>query len=181
MTKIINIGLLLLIAVFFEGCHTRVSGIEKQNNVKKKVEMSDAEKEHEIAIKKKDKRLKKVYSFNKSRSLVITDVEIGSKKGEITAHSARIDRINTGTFEFHGIFNISEERGTLQLTPKTKIYINNRREHLAHKKAEEMFYISISKPSSYYILKLDNDNNIIELQKFTSHIYYTAEELHRNR
>ena len=89
----------LVLFLFFQGCQSKLSGIEKQNNVEKKVEMSDAERENEIAIKKKDKRLKKVYSFNKSRSLVITDVEIGSNEGEITAHSARIDRINTGTFD----------------------------------------------------------------------------------
>lgn len=170
----------LVLFLFFQGCQTKLNGIEKQNNVEKKVKMSEEERENEIAIKKKAKRLE-IYSFNKSRSLVITDVEIGSKEGEITAHSARIDRINTGTFEFHGIFNISEERGTLHLTPKTKIYMNNSLENLSYKKAKELFYKSISKPSSYYMVKLDNDNNIIDLKKVRSHIFYTAEELHGNR
>ncbi|HFU75415.1 MAG TPA: hypothetical protein ENK66_04135 [Arcobacter sp.] len=59
--------------------------------------------------------------------------------------------------------------------------MNNRLEKLSHKKAKELFYESISKPSSYYMIKLDNHNNIIELEKFRSHIYYTAEELHGSR
>ena len=138
-------------------------------------EIEEEKKEKAIALKKKAIMI--IGSpFSTSQHITITDVKRGKKLGEVTAHSARVDRINTGTFEFHGIFNISDNRATLKITDNTKFFFRD----LKQEEAKKVFYETISKPSSYYLVVVDNDANIEEIRRLTSHIYYTAEELHND-
>jgi len=142
-------------------------------------ELDDAKKENKIAIQKKT-QIVKGSPFFSSRHLIVTDIEKGNKRGDITARSARIDRINTGRFEFYGLFSISDERATLHINKNTKFLIRENYKYLEEDKAKEVFYKNISKPSSYYLLQIDKNRNIIQIKKFESHIFYSAEELHKS-
>jgi uncharacterized protein YxeA len=147
--------------------------------MKKIKELNDAKKENEIAIQKRAKRVKGS-PFSSSLHLVVTDIEKGNKSGDITACSARVDRINTGTFEFNGLISISDERATLHINKNTKFLIRENYKYLEEDRAKEVFYKNISKPSSYYLSVIDKNRNILQIERFESHIFHSAEELHKS-
>lgn len=142
-------------------------------------ELEDAKKENEIAIQKKTKIVKDS-SFSSSLKIVVTDIEKSENIGDITARSARVERVNTGTFEFHGVFAISSERATLHIDQNTKFLIRDNHKYLEENEARDVFYKNISKPSSYYLLIVDKNRNVIQIKRYGSHIYHSSEELHKS-
>jgi len=179
MKKVIFVCFVLIIT----GCQSKykkmidkqdLKGLE-ESLVQDNEKLEDTKKENAIKLKKIAK-IVKGSPFGMERNIIITDLHRSNNIGEIKAHSARIDRINTGTFEFYGIYNISDERATLKITNNTKFFFLD----LKQEEAKKVFYETISKPSSYYLVVIDNDAEIKEIRRFTSHIYYTAEELHND-
>jgi len=174
---------LIFFVLLIVGCQNRYNMVMDKHNLKgaeKTLEkdnqkLKDIDKESAIALKKREK-IVKGSPFEMQRNIIITDVQRTNNIGEITAHSARIDRVNTGAFEFYGIFNISDERATLKITDSTKFLFQG----LKQEDARRVFYETIFKPSSYYLIIVDNDANIEEIRKFIGHIYYSAEELHKD-
>lgn len=137
----------------------------------------EAKKEADIALKKK--KAKRVFGITfTGYSALITDVEKGASSKEILAHSARVDRINTGTFEFYGFFHMSGEKGKLYIDKNTKFYIDGM--DLPQIEQKKKFYETIAKPSSYYTVEFHKNRILKEVRAFTSHIYYSAEELHES-
>ncbi|HIP29184.1 MAG TPA: hypothetical protein EYG83_00005 [Sulfurospirillum arcachonense] len=151
-----------------------------QTEMKVIEESKEAIKEARIAIYKKILIKKGLVFRASSYSSTVTNIEKGKTLGEVIAHSTRIDRINTGTFEFHGIFNISEGTKAFVIGENTTFYIRDERakEFLKQEQAKEVFYETMSKPSSYYIFEWDKENILTEIRQFNNHIYYTAKELH---
>ena len=98
-------------------------------------------------------------SDNCTRSLsggILTDVEILDYRS-ISARKARIMRINTGTYEFEGLMCIERTK---------EIFLVNKA--LITKAVKE----SVSKASSYYLFKKNEEGEIVELKKYDSVLSY---------